>query len=163
VGDDGNYYGAAFSPDGGTLVTGDRSNFGFWEVGAWKLTASLPRGPRSLFCLIAFAHDVGLLALGQDRNRIEIYNASTLRRLATLTMPTGPANLTGLAFSPDGTRLAAATDYNMVALWDLRRLRRELIALDLDWEMPLYPPSGRDSEPVEALVAEVISTPTSPR
>jgi serine/threonine protein kinase/WD40 repeat protein len=157
------YCGATFSPDGRTLVTGDRSNFCFREFGSWALKASLPRSPRSLFSLVAFTRDGRLLALGQDRNQIELYNAATLRRLATLAMPAGPASLTGLSLSPDGIRLAATTDYNVVVLWDLRRLRQGLAALDLDWEMPPYPPSGRDAEPAEALTAEVLSAAQSPR
>ena len=82
-----------------------------------------------------------MLALGQGRNRIQLYDAGTLplRHLATLETP-GPASLTGLSLSPAGTRLAATTDYNVIALWDLRRLRQELAALDLDWEMPPYSP-----------------------
>ena len=104
-----------------------------------------------------------MLALGQGRNRIDLYDAATLRRLATLEIPPGPASLTGLSLSPDGTRLAATTDYNVIALWDLRRLRQELAALDLDWEMPPYPPSGQDAEPAEALTAEVLPAAKSPR
>ena len=41
--------------------------------------------------------------------------------------------------SPDGTRLAATTDQGVLALWDLRHLRRHLAALDLDWPMPPDP------------------------
>jgi WD40 repeat protein len=160
---DAGYGGATFSPDGGTLVTADRASFRFWQVGTWKLKATRPCSPRSLFSLVAFARDGALLALCLDRNRIELYDAATLRRLAALETPVGPASLTGLCLSPDGTRLAAITDYNVVALWNLRRLRQELAALDLDWEMPPYPPSGRDAEPVEPLTAEVIPANISSR
>jgi serine/threonine protein kinase/WD40 repeat protein len=160
----GNYLGATFSPDGGTLVTGDWSKFGFWDVGSWELKATLPRGPRSLSTLVAFARDGRLLALGQDRKRIELYDPATRQRLATLELPTGPADLAGgLGLSPDGTRLAATTDRDVVALWDLRRLRRELAALDLDWEMPPYPPAGPIAKPMEPLAVEILGTPTSPR
>jgi WD40 repeat protein len=158
----GEYPGATFSPDSRTLVTGARTEFCFWEVGSWTLKARLPRPPRSLYSQVAFARDGRLLALGQGRNRIELYDAASLRRLAALENP-GPASLSGVSLSPDGTRLAATTEDNVIALWDLRRIRQELAALDLDWEMPPYPPSGQAAGPVAALTAEVLTAPTSPR
>jgi serine/threonine protein kinase/WD40 repeat protein len=152
---EGEYPGAAFSPDGRWLVTGVRSAFFFWEVGSWELKAQLPREPRSLFCSVAFARDAGLLALAQDRNHIHLHDAVTLRQLARLQVP-GPVDLTGLSLSPDGTRLAAATQQDVVVLWDLRRLRQELAALDLDWEMPPYPPAKPVAEAAWVLTVEVL-------
>ena len=67
-----------------------------------------------------------------------------------------PANLVGLSLSPDGTRLAAPTEYNVIARWDLRRLRQELAALDLDWDMLPYPPAGDGAHPVPPLDVEVL-------
>jgi WD40 repeat protein len=158
----GEYRGATFSPDGCTLVTSVRTDFCFWEVGSWALKARLPRPPRSLYSMVAYTRDGRLLALGQDRARIDLHDAATLRRLAALEIP-GPASLSGVSLSPDGTRLAATTDHNVIALWNLRRIRQELATLGLDWDMPSYPPSGHAAEPVEALTAEVLSEPTSPR
>jgi WD40 repeat protein len=161
---EGGYLGATFGPDGRWLVTGVRSEFCFWEVGSWERKARLPRDPRSLFCSVAFARGGRLLALAEGRNRIGLYDAAALppRPLATLEIP-GPASLSGLSLSPDGTRLAASTDYSVVALWDLRRLRRELAALDLDWDMPPYPPPGPSTGPGGPLAVEVLSAPTGPR
>jgi WD40 repeat protein len=159
----GHYPAATFSPDGRTLVTSVDTRFSFWDVGSWELKASLPRAPRSLQGLVRFNRDGSLLALSQGRHQIQLHDAATLRRLATLEIPAGPANLVGISLSPDGTRLAATTDYNVVVLWDLRRLRQELAAMDLDWEMPPYPSSGRDAEPAEALTAEVLPAGKSPR
>jgi WD40 repeat protein len=154
--------GATFSPDGRWLVIGVRSEFCFWEVGSWEPKARLPREPRSLCSSVAFTPDGRLLALVQGRNRIHLHDAATLRQLATLEVP-GPADLWGLSLSPDGTRLAANTDYNVIALWDLRRLRQELAALDLDWEMPPYPPPGNAAEPVGVLSVEVLPAPEGSR
>jgi serine/threonine protein kinase/WD40 repeat protein len=157
----GDYPAATFSPDGRTLVTSVRTRFSFWDVGSWEAKASIPRAPRSLEGLVRFTRDGSLLALSQGRHQIQLHDAATLRRLATLETPAGPANVVGLSLSPDGTRLAVATDYNVVVLWDLRRLREELSALDLDWEMPPYPPSGSAAESAEPLTAEVIPASTS--
>jgi serine/threonine protein kinase/WD40 repeat protein len=156
-----NWGGATFSPDGRWLVTGSRNDFCFWGVGSWEQEARLPRDPRSLFSSLAFARDGRLLALVDGRHRIRLYDAATLplRHLATLETPEGPANLTGLSLSPDGTRLAATTDYNVIALWDLRQLRQELSALDLDWEMPPYPVAGLTQD----LNVEVLPAPTASR
>jgi serine/threonine protein kinase/WD40 repeat protein len=128
----GGYGGATFSPDGRWLLTGTQIDYCVWEVGSWELKTQLSRGPRSVFSSVAFTRDGRLLALVHDRNRIHLRDAGTLLHLATLEIP-GPAILTGLSLSPDGTRLAANTNYNVIALWDLRRLRQELAALGLDW------------------------------
>ena len=150
----GQHPGAAFSPDGRWLVTGVRSEYCFREVGSWEVKARLPREPRSIHCRIAFSGDGQLLALAQGYNRIELRDAATLRHLATLQSP-GRDYLTGLSLSADGTRLAAAIHWELIALWDLRRLRQELAALDLDWEMPPYPSAAHAGEPVQPLTVEV--------
>ena len=46
---------------------------------------------------------------------------------------------TPLAFSPDGTKLVAATDEKTVLVWNLRRIRGQLTPLGLDWNAPSYP------------------------
>jgi serine/threonine protein kinase/WD40 repeat protein len=154
--------GATFSPDGRWLVIGIRSDFVFLEVGSWEEKVRLPREPRSLSSSVAFTQDGELLALVQGRNRIHLHATATLRHLATLEVP-GPAGLWGLSLSPDGTRLAATTDYNVMVLWDLRRLRRELAALGLDWEMLPYPSAGQADEPVQPLTVLVLPGPTTSR
>jgi serine/threonine protein kinase/WD40 repeat protein len=158
----GQWPGAAFSPNGRWLLTGIRSEFCFREVGSWEVKARLPREPRSIHCRVAFSGDGQLLALGQGFNRIELREAGTLRHLATLELP-GQAMLSGLSLSPDGTRLAAAINWKLIALWDLRRLRQELAALDLDWELPSYPPAAPAAGAVRALTVKVLLAPTGPR
>jgi hypothetical protein len=148
-------FGVTFSPDARWLVTGAFSGYYLREVGSWELKARLPRYPRSLPALVAFTRDGRVLALSQGRNRIDLHEAATLRHLATLEAP-GTAHLTGLALSPDGTRLAAATTYNMIVLWDLRRLRQELTPLGLDWDLPPYPSDEHAAEPLQALTVKVL-------
>jgi serine/threonine protein kinase/WD40 repeat protein len=158
----GEYAGVRFSPDGCWLVSGVRNDFCFWEVGSWERKFRLPRDPRSLFSSLAFTRDGRLLAVVDGRNRIHLHDAACLppRHLATLETPEGPASLTGLSLSPDGTRLAATMDYNnTTVLWNLRQLRQELAALDLDWEMPPYPPAERAAESEQPLTVNVILSP----
>ena len=42
-------------------------------------------------------------------------------------------------FSPDGDRLAVATNGDHVQLWDLRLIRQQLAAMGLDWDQPPDP------------------------
>ena len=48
--------------------------------------------------------------------------------------------MTSLAFSPTGDRLVIAHQPGYVQWWDLRRVREQLASLNLDWDMPPYPP-----------------------
>ncbi|MDA1275773.1 MAG: hypothetical protein O2960_17275 [Verrucomicrobia bacterium] len=62
---------------------------------------------------------------------------ATGAEFATLEAPY-PQGLSWLSFSPDGTRLAAAAETKQIQLWDLRWIRRQLAAMNLDWESPPY-------------------------
>src|SRR5262249_7767752 len=57
---------------------------------------------------------------------------------------------TWLCFSPDGSRLAAATGNHTIHLWDLRLLRQQLVDLDpaLDWDHRPYPPAKQYPSPL---------------
>jgi len=67
-----------------------------------------------------------------------------------------PLTATPLAFSPDGTRLAAATNQRTLLLWDLRAVRAQLAAHDLDWDLPAYLPPAHDNVAREPPKVEVI-------
>lgn len=152
----GGYEMAAFSPDSRWLVTSSRAEFRFWEVGTWELKHCLPRHPGALSGPVAFSGDGRLMALAHARHLIHLRDAATLEHLATLEMSPGLLDITGLSLSPDGTRLAADTQANLLDVWELRRLRQELAALDLDWGMPPYPPPEGAAKAVEPLQVEVL-------
>jgi WD40 repeat protein len=152
---EGRYCLATFSPDGRHLVTNNRGEFRFWDVGSWELAQRLPRHLRSLYGHAAFAVDSRLLAVAHARDQILLCDAATGQHLATLETP-GRKDLTGLTLSPDGSRLAMATTDDVLGLWDLRRLREQLAALGLDWETPPYPVAEPGAQTSQAPAVEVV-------
>jgi hypothetical protein len=70
---------------------------------------------------------------------------NTGRELARLE---DPDQIDGYAeFSPDGLRLVIAAEDGL-RVWDLRRIRAELVKLGLDWDAPPYP-EGKAAPPPE--------------
>src|SRR5262249_5246380 len=64
-------------------------------------------------------------------------------------LPSEPAAVAGLCFSPDGSRLVV-TRGNGAILWDLRRIRAALTKLGLDWDAPKYPEELQENaDPIE--------------
>jgi hypothetical protein len=71
----------------------------------------------------------------------------TGRLLARLEDPCQD-NPTGVTFSPDGSLLIAPNNESRsIHVWDLRRIRRGLAELDLDWEAPPDPPEAPPAGP----------------
>ena len=49
-----------------------------------------------------------------------------------------------MLFTPDGTQLLTSNnDSQSVHIWDLRKIRGELTRMELDWDLPPYPPAAR--------------------
>jgi hypothetical protein len=67
---------------------------------------------------------------------------ATGREVARLTA-LEPSWYCPVCFSPDGSRLIATHgDFKGLYVWDLRRIRKQLVVLDLDWTAPAYPPAA---------------------
>jgi len=130
---------ATFSPDGRWLATSS-SEYQLWEVGSW-----LPKGPAMpghpifQWNFTAFSPDSRLVARTLDGNKIQLLETLTGKPLATLEAP-GLVGIQRFAFSPDGSRVAAVQADQQVRLWDLRLIRQELAQMNLDWDLPPYPP-----------------------
>jgi tetratricopeptide (TPR) repeat protein len=78
------------------------------------------------------------MALGIARDQVLLAEADTGRELARLTTLQQVTPIP-LVFSPDGTKLIAATHAKTVLVWDLRRIRDKLATMGLDWDAPPYP------------------------
>lgn len=148
----------AFSPDGKFLVTSEAVHV-IWEVGTWKEHARFKRetggavpGP------IAFSQDGHLLALtlGAPPFKVLLVDLTKFERAATLEFPGYTTGAVALTFTPDGTRLLFPhpSEGHILFAWDLRELRRQLAAMDLDWDMPAYP-AAHTLEPGQPLRVEV--------
>jgi serine/threonine protein kinase/WD40 repeat protein len=126
-----------FSPDGRWLVAGtDTEDICFWEVGSWKPVRKM-RGPLGG---MAFTPDTKVFAHQVSRGVVRLVDPGQDREFATLQGPTTD-QLEGLHFSPDGSQLVAdTTGTGSLQVWDLRLIRAELRDLDLDWDLPPYPP-----------------------
>ena len=79
---------------------------------------------------------------------------SDLHQRGRLTVP-DQTRLAPQCFTADGTRLiACGLENREVYVWDLRAIRGQLQAMDLDWDVPPYPPAGPRGRP-EPLRVEV--------
>jgi serine/threonine protein kinase/WD40 repeat protein len=122
----------AFSPDGQWLVTSEQDKYRFWQVGSWAPGLVIPRdrlepnpGP------LAFSRDSRTLAIARSALTVQLIDEATGQEIATLSAP-DPQPVSSLCFSPDGGLLAAATYSQVIQLWDLRLIRRELEEMNLD-------------------------------
>jgi eukaryotic-like serine/threonine-protein kinase len=130
-----------FSPDGKWLVVSHGREFQVYRTASWKVVQTIPRDNRSdlpgHFC---FSRDGRILALAHANSLIKLVEPETARDLATLE-PLSPQMITGLAFNPDGSQLAVACSTHVIQLWDLRAIRSQLAAMNLDWNAPSLPPA----------------------
>jgi serine/threonine protein kinase/WD40 repeat protein len=145
-----------FSPDGRWLVT-DGDGGRAYRVGTWESGPQL--GPGTPWDV---SPDSRLVVMGQTDGIYRLVELATGRELARLEDPEQVA--LPAVFTPDGARLVVSAEDGL-RVWDLRRIRAELVKLGLDWDAPPYPEAVAGApEPLEVKVvgAEVLATPRDP-
>jgi serine/threonine protein kinase/WD40 repeat protein len=140
-----------FSPDGRWLLTGTGSVLLVWEVGSWERAREIRR--EEACDPVAFARDGKLLAVAHSRSVVQLLDPACERPWARLQLPDGDG-LRWMGFGPDGSQLVVALQEGVVRVWDLRRVRAQLRAIGLDWDLPPYPPAAApgDARPVRVEV-----------
>jgi eukaryotic-like serine/threonine-protein kinase len=127
----------AFSPDGKWLVTEHNSEYQFWETDTWRphhcITRILPEGAWQA----AFSSDGNLMSIVVTPYILRLIEPATGRALADF--PSFRSKVVASAcFSPRGDALAIVND-ECPEIWDLRRVRKRLQSMKLDWNLPPIP------------------------
>jgi hypothetical protein len=114
---------------------------------AWRLSATQIER-------LGFSPDGRLLVVADPGKFLRLVETPTGRPLARLTGP-DLGDVGWATFSPDGSRLVVSNlDAQAVQVWNLRAVRAQLAALDLDWDAPDYSgedPAGSAAPPLPAL------------
>jgi serine/threonine protein kinase/tetratricopeptide (TPR) repeat protein/WD40 repeat protein len=131
-----------FSPDGRWLVTG-LDGGQLLAVGSWEPGPQL--GPGTPWDVTA-----ELAILGLHNGVYRLVELATGRELARLE---DPAQCHGqAAFTPDGAKVVVAAKDGL-RVWDLRRIRRELDRLGLNWHGRPFTPEPPKLPPLEIIPA----------
>jgi WD40 repeat protein/predicted Ser/Thr protein kinase len=113
-------YGVAFSPDGAHVATaGTDGSVKVWDIQSGQAIHTLRYdldSPVSYFA-VAYSADGTLLAASSTAGTVEVFDPRSGTRVRMLQVK--PGNVLGVAFSPDGTRLATVVQGDSVPrVWD---------------------------------------------
>ena len=118
-------HGVAFAPDGQTIVTSGVSGADLWDVASGEVRRILP-GAKGDLGGVAFSPDGDLVAVGLRKTNIGsgqvlLWDASTGRLVGTLGdfQPNGEDEIVDVAFSNDGSMLAATSLDGEARVFDL--------------------------------------------
>jgi serine/threonine protein kinase/WD40 repeat protein len=137
-----------FSPDSKWLLTSS-GGARLWYTGTWQEGPAL--GSSSAFG--TFGPESELLALSDDEaGVVRLVRTATGKEVARLTAPE-QTRLMPQCFTPDGSQLiTAGSESEALHIFDLRAIREQLQALELDWDAPPLPPAKKDAPPLQVTV-----------
>ena len=122
-----------FSHDGRLLVIGSGREFICYDTSTWSILWTAARdNTDSLAGVAAFPADSSILGLTRSRFALDLVEPLTGEVLATLESP-GDEAMGSICFDADASTMAVITTGHLVHLYDLRRIRSQLRAIDLDW------------------------------
>ena len=133
---------AVFSPDGQYLVVGEIDDYRICRVDSWECVRRLQRDRVGGGAgAVVFSPDGSLLALQEGQlGRIKLLATRSWEELATIEEGWP------LCFSADGSKLAVYSgESKSLMVWDLRRVRRVLAAMNLDWKTPPFSAKSSDT------------------
>jgi WD40 repeat protein len=112
----------AFSHNGAILATADQNgSIYLWTVPAGKLVGTLTDPNQSAADTMALSPDGATMAVGGE-GVIFLWNFASRTLIGTFTAPASPKGINeivSVAFSPDGTTLAASDGVGHVFLWNV--------------------------------------------
>jgi WD40 repeat protein len=151
----------SFSPDGRWLAVRDHQRTRFWNVGTWTSHLQLEHtlGDTS-GAPVAFTQNGRIAALRSDRSKVLLIEIATGRELGLLESPDAH-DVSAICFVADDTRLVVSMDKYPMRVWDLRRVRQQLAAMNLDWEAPPLP--AQPSKPVITSINVLADPPAESR
>jgi WD40 repeat protein len=125
-----------FSPDGRWLATATGGETQLWRVGDWKSELVLRQTePEGVPSTLAFSPDGSILASPYSRSVVRLVEVDTGREIARLRAPNAHRAYP-LCFSPDGRLLVTKGGPELIHVWDLPLIRRQLAAMGLEWRQP---------------------------
>jgi serine/threonine protein kinase/WD40 repeat protein len=130
-----------FSPDGKQFVHCRTDEYCFYDTATWQPVRRLHRPQSGYAGPAAFTADGCVVAVELSPGVVQLDEAATGRTLARLEDPNHDRAGT-LRFTPDGTRLVVLCGYSqLLHVWDLRSLRRQLAGMGLEGELAALGPA----------------------